>query len=171
MAASFTVSSKSTFSLMGTSKAFLLWVLSSLPRQSLSAEPVARAPSSVWRWLWQSPRLFRPLWPYGFVFGIDYGSKSPATIGNYPNTHAVGFGVDDVLHLVFAGNDELIQVPADADIGIGSPFGFGGVQGGIGQAFFYGYIKAGFQQGFGLTVREKAGRLGSRIPAVPMPIS
>ena len=66
------------------------------------------------------------------------GRKAPGTIGDDPDADTVGFGVDDVLNLVLTGDDELVEIATDANVGITRALHASGIQRDIGQSLLVG---------------------------------
>ncbi len=74
------------------------------------------------------------------------GRKAPGTTGNHAHPDAVRLGVGDVLHLHLAGKQKLLQVPANADVGVSRALALGGVEGNISHPLLGGDIGGGFQE-------------------------
>ena len=81
-------------------------------------------------------------------FGIAQGAggtETPGAVGNHADAHTEGFGVHDVLHLVFAGDHKLAQVAAHAHIAVGRAGITCGIHRGIGDGLFQGHVHFGGQ--------------------------
>ncbi len=63
------------------------------------------------------------------------GGEAPGAVRNDANACADGFGIDDVLHLVFTRDHELPQIAADTHVAIGGAGTGRGIERDVGQHF------------------------------------
>ena len=127
MAAAFAARSKSTFSETGTSRGFF-WM-----GVFQTTSPTPGVGASFTGSFWNFELAFATATAVlrgsfhtvgGHVVG---GCESPGTVYDHPHANAIRFEAGDALYLVFASVDELVEVTADADVGIGGTGRFGGV--------------------------------------------
>jgi hypothetical protein len=64
--------------------------------------------------------------------------EAPGALRDHPDARAITLRTGDAEHAVFAGIDKLVQIPADADVGVARTGPGRRVQGGVGQGLFGG---------------------------------
>nr|WP_238151325.1 hypothetical protein [Xanthomonas campestris] len=101
-------------------------------------------------------RLLRGL-GHALLGEIVGGRKAPRACHDHADAGTDGLCVDHVLHLVFAGDHELAQIPADAHIAIARTTLTRGGEAGIGQALLAAHIE-GCQQLLGGNGLAEVGR-------------
>ena len=83
------------------------------------------------------------------------GREAPGTARDNADTNAGRFGVDDVLHLVFASDHELAQVFADAYVAVSGAVGLGRIQRHVGEPLLHANIQFFVQRLGGNHVAER----------------
>ncbi len=139
MAAALTPSSRSTFSLSGTSKALRSI---GVRQRDLAHDPCCGASCTGVSWSLTAALALAMATAASAVRDAGFWresigrGKAPTAVGDHANARAVALGVDDVLDLVLARDDELVEIAADAHVGIGRAFFGGGIERGVGEFLF-----------------------------------
>ena len=78
---------------------------------------------------------------HGIGTEVARGREAPGAVRDHADADTGRFGVDDVLHLVFAGDHELAQVTPDAHVAVSRAVAPGRRHRGIGQALLQTHVE------------------------------